>query len=219
MRRNPVKAFINFVVAVSALVVPAGVVAQVPLRPAHKPSLALPAAPAGASAGTAERADLKSAAKPPQTPIARINGVVLTQAYLDEELQRLFPYYAIHGGKVPAGAEVELRQQALHDAVLHELVYQEARRRNLRVSPAKWNQRVGKLRGNFDSRQAFEAAVKKKYGSVQEFERRLRRAMLVEQLWDAEVTRKSARKPCVLTTRATRPSMFVLKPCGCRPSA
>ncbi len=121
--------------------------------------------------------------------------MAVTQSQLDEELQRLFPYYAIHGGKLPAGSEAELRKQAVHDAVLHELVYQEARRRKLQVPALKWQKRLQQVGKGFASRQAYEAAAVKKYGSVAEFERRLRRAMLVEQLWDYEVARKSVVTP------------------------
>jgi len=83
--------------------------------------------------------------------------------------------------------------------VLHELVYQEARRRNLQVPPLKWQKRLQKIRQGFPSRQAYEAAATKQYGSVAAYERNLRRAMLVEQLWNAEVTRKS-----VVTVEAQR---------------
>jgi parvulin-like peptidyl-prolyl isomerase len=135
--------------------------------------------------------DAASAASP-QTKIALVNSVTLTQVQLDEEMQRLFPYYALHGGRVPPSAEAELRQQAMHDMVLHELVYQEARRRGLQVPPLTWQNRLRQLRKNFSSRQAYEAAAARKYGSVADFERRLHRSMLVEQLFDSEVTRKSA---------------------------
>jgi parvulin-like peptidyl-prolyl isomerase len=138
-------------------------------------------------------------AKSPGAPIARINGIALTQDYLDEEMQRLFPYYAIHGGRVPPSAEAELKKQALHDAILHELVYQEAVRRNTTISPQEWQTRMSALRQGFSTQKAFEAAVTKQYGSMAAFKKRLKRAMLVQKLWDQEVTRKS-----LVTTQAAR---------------
>jgi len=131
-------------------------------------------------------------AKPAGTPIARINGIALTQDYLDEEMQRLFPYYSIHGGHVPASAEANLKTQAMHDAVLHELVYQEALRRKVQIPPQEWQKRMSDIRKGFSTRKAFEAAVTKQYGSTPAFEKRLRRAMLVQRLWKQEVTQKSA---------------------------
>jgi len=177
---------------------PLGLLAQMPLETAHQPKISA-SAPEAPSGTAVEGAGTEAPAKPPLTEIARVNGVVLTQAQLDQEMQRLFPYYSIHGGRVPAGAEAEIRQKAIHDLVLHELVYQEARRRNLQVPSLTLQKRLQKIRQGFPSRQAYEAAAIKQYGSVAAYERSLRRAMLVEQLWDAEVTRKS-----VVTEQAER---------------
>jgi parvulin-like peptidyl-prolyl isomerase len=150
-----------------------GLLAQAPVA-AHQPTL--PASPA---------------VKAPETPVVRVNGVVLTEGQLREEMQRIFPYYATHGGQVPASAEPEIRQKAVHELVLHELVYQEARRRNLQLPATVFEKRLRQMRQAFPSRQEYEQAAAKKYGSVPEFRRRLRQAMLTEQLWDAEVARKS----------------------------
>lgn len=175
---------------------PLCLIAQAPLQPSHQPTLSAPGSPA--RAGVASEG-MGAPAKAPLTQVARVNGVMVTQAQVEEEVQRLFPYYAIHGGRVPPGAEAELRKQATHDAVLHELVYQEARRRNLQVPALTWQKRLQQIGKGFSTPQAYEAAATQKYGSVAEFERRLRRAMLVQQLWDAEVTHKAA-----VTTQAAR---------------
>ena len=145
-------------------------------------------------------AQIAPPSKPAQAQIASVNGVVLKQAELDEEMQLLFPYYSIHGGRVPPSAEAEIRRRAMQSVVQHELIYQEARRRGLRVPELTWQKRLRQLRQGFVSKQAYEAAAIKKYGSVAEFERRLRRSMLIEQLWDVEVTRKSV--PTAVAVRA-----------------
>jgi parvulin-like peptidyl-prolyl isomerase len=189
-----------FVIPTAILLVglPLRLLAQMPLESAHQPTISAPAA--GASSRAAVASDgVGTPAKPPLTQIARVNGVTLTEAQLDEEMQRLFPYYAIHGGRVPASAEADIRQKAVHNLVLHELVYQEARRRNLQVPSLAWQKRLRKIRQGFPSRQAYEAAATKQYGSVAAYESSLRRSMLVEQLWDAEVTRKA-----VVTAQAER---------------
>jgi parvulin-like peptidyl-prolyl isomerase len=187
---NFVKRTLIITVAILLTGLPLGLLAQ-QMQSAHTPTMSAPAPVLPSRDATASDASA-ALARPPQTPIARVNNVVLTQTQLDEEMQRLFPYYAIHGGRVPAGAEVELRKQAMHDMVLHELVYQEARRRNLQVPLAAWQKRLREMRQRFATRQAYEAVATKQYGSVAAFEHRLRRVMLVEQLWNLEVTRKAA---------------------------
>jgi parvulin-like peptidyl-prolyl isomerase len=172
------------IAVIPLILLPLAVVAQVGLQSSHQPSFTMPPASSAAPAALSTNA--------PTEQIVRVNGTVLTQAQIDEELQRLFPYYAIHGGRVPEGARKQLNEQAIHDAILHELVYQEARRRGLQVSPEAWQKRLAQIQSGFPSRQAYDEAAAKKYGSVAIFERRLRRAMLVEQLWASEVVRKSA---------------------------
>jgi parvulin-like peptidyl-prolyl isomerase len=153
---------------------------------------------------------VKTPANPPLTPVARVNDVVLTEAQLDREIQRLFPYFTIHGGHLPTGTEAELRKKAEHDLVLHELVYQEARRRGLQVPPATWQKRLSAVRQQVPSRSAFQAAAKREYGSVPEFEHQLRRVILIEQLLDAEVNRKSLVTPeMVRAYYVSRKAQFV----------
>jgi len=190
---------------------PLGLAAQTPLESAHQPAMpaprpAAPSSDAAASGGAPAQA--------PESPVARVNGATLTEAQLNQEVQRLFPYYAIHGGRVPAGAEADLRKKAMHDLVLHELVYQEARRRHLAVPPEKWQKRLSKIQRRYPTRQAYEEAAIKQFGSVAAYEKSLRRAMLVEQLWDAEVTQKS-----VVTEQEVRAYYQNHKPQYLRPEA
>jgi parvulin-like peptidyl-prolyl isomerase len=196
MKQNFVITIITTAIFLAGL--PLRLLAQMPLESSHQPTMSAPA-PGDPSRAAVASEGAGEPVKPPLTQIVRVNGVVLTEAQLDQEMQRLFPYYSIHGGRVPAGAEAEIRQKAIHELVLHELVYQEARRRNLQIPPLKWQKRLQQIRQEFPSRQAYEAAATKEYGSVAAYERALRRVMLVEQLWDAEVTRKS-----VVTAEAER---------------
>ena len=42
-----------------------------------------------------------SAAVSPTAVVARVNGVALTQADLDEQEKAIFPYFRMHGGRIP----------------------------------------------------------------------------------------------------------------------
>jgi len=121
----------------------------------------------------------------------RVNGVAITEDDIQEQMQRLFPYYSMHGGKVPDQYQPEIRQRAINEIVLDELTYQEAKRRGLTVAPDIMNSVVKQAVARFGSRAAFEAYGKARYGSVQGFERRLRRAILIAQLQHLEIEQKS----------------------------
>jgi parvulin-like peptidyl-prolyl isomerase len=133
-----------------------------------------------------------SAAPAPTVVIARVNGVALTQADLLNQEQAIFPYFRFHGGSIPPSAEPEIRRRSLQRMVLDELLYQEAHRRKLTVAEAQLQKGLREMRKGFPSAQAYRTAVGQKYGSVAAFEQRIRRNLLTKQLWDAEVTRKSA---------------------------
>ena len=128
---------------------------------------ALPQAPVASHAPTAAAIanTTASPAVPASAVVAQVNGVALTQADLSDQEQAIFPYFRMHGGQIPPSAEPEIRRLALHKIVLNELLYQEARRRNLTIPAAKMQKGLRELRRDFSSPQDYQAAVVKKYGS------------------------------------------------------
>jgi peptidyl-prolyl cis-trans isomerase C len=155
----------------------------------HAQAFSKPAAPAVAPAAPAV---------PPSAVIAEINGVKLTQAELTAQEEVYFPYASMHGGKIPAGAEKDIREMALHKLVLDELCYQEARRRHFAASEAELQKGLKEIRSRFDTTEAYKAAIVKKYGSEAGLLRQARRTLMIRQLWDAEVKRKSVVTPVEL---------------------
>ena len=125
------------------------------------------------------------------TPVVKVNGTVLTERDLREQMRRIFPYYSIHGGKVPDKYQAEIRQKAMDRIVAEELIYQEAKRRGMHVAPDVMAKVFRSARERFPSAQAYQDYAKGMYGSVAEFERRIRRATLIEQFEHQEIELKS----------------------------
>src|SRR3974390_473352 len=69
-------------------------------------------------------------------PVARVNGAVLTDRDLAREIQAIFPYAQMHNG-MPKSMEPEMRKGALEMIIFEELVYQEALRRKMTISPER----------------------------------------------------------------------------------
>ena len=69
-------------------------------------------------------------------PVARVNGAVLTDRDLLREMYTIFPYAQQHNG-FPKAQEAAIRQGALEMIIFEELVYQEAERRKLTISPKR----------------------------------------------------------------------------------
>jgi peptidyl-prolyl cis-trans isomerase C len=158
----------------------------------HAQALSMPAAPAAMPAAPA------APVVPPSKVIAEINGVKLTQADLTEQEEVYFPYARMHGGKIPAGAEKDIREMALNRVMLDELCYQEARRRHYAASEAELQKGLKEIRSRFNTTEAYKAAIAKKYGSEAGLLRHARRTLMIRQLWDAEVKRKSVVTPVEL---------------------
>lgn len=125
------------------------------------------------------------------TPVVKVNGTVLTERDLREQMQRIFPYYSIHGGKVPDKYQTEIRQKAMDRIIAEELIYQDAKRRGMHVPPDVMANVFRSAKARFGTEQAYEDYGKQLYGSVAEFERRIRRATLIEQYEHQEIEVKT----------------------------
>src|ERR1700746_77349 len=80
------------------------------------------------------KSDMGSVLQVSDKPVARVNGVILTDRDLLREMYAIFPYAQQHNG-FPKGQEETIRQGALEMIIFEELVFQEAGRRNLAILP------------------------------------------------------------------------------------
>lgn len=119
--------------------------------------------------------------------VARVNGAALTERDLHLEMERQFPFYRVHGGRVPAHLEPEIRKKALGRIIFEELLFQEARRRNIEISPQQVEIRINQGRQKFTSKAEFDRVISEQFGSEGEFRLRTKRALLAEALWNREV--------------------------------
>ena len=144
----------------------------------HAPAAAVSAAPASIP--------------PAVQPVARVNGAVLTDRDLQREIFTIFPYARQHGGTVPKELEPEIRKGALQMIIFEELVYQEAQRRKLTISPARISKAEAEFRSQFPSAEDYKRFVQVEFkGSPQVMREKIRRSLLIEQFLKAEVESKS----------------------------
>lgn len=122
----------------------------------------------------------------------KVNGAPVSERDVQEAMQKLFPYYAVHGGKVPAAYQAEIRQKAVNQLVVEELAYQEARRRGLTVPRTEIRKALREASKGFRTTTEYDSWARQRYGSKQAFEHQVERARMIAKLWDLEVTRKGA---------------------------
>jgi len=136
-----------------------------------------------------------TALKPTGKPVARVNGSVLTEGDLVREEYAIFPYARQHNG-IPKDMAPQIRDGALKMLVFEELVYQEAQRRKMTISPAKMQRSEADFRKQFASPQEFNAFLQSDFqGSRDLFLEKVRRSLLIEALLKTEVDAKSAVTP------------------------
>jgi parvulin-like peptidyl-prolyl isomerase len=143
----------------------------------HAPTaLATPAAPGQAVTGK---------------PVARVNGVVMTDRDLLREMYTIFPYARQHNG-FPKGMEAEIRKGALQMIVFEELVYQEAQRQKTIVSNERQRRALLNFKKQFPSQEAYRTYLQADAaGSEQVIKDRLRRSLLIDAYLKAAVKDKS----------------------------
>jgi hypothetical protein len=125
-------------------------------------------------------------------PVARVNGAVLTDRDLLREMYAIFPYAQQHNG-FPKAQQAEIRQGALEMIIFEELVYQEAVRRQLTVSPEKLNHAATEFRGQFKSPDQYRQYLQTEMqGSEQKLRQQMKRSLLIEQILKTDVEDKSA---------------------------
>ena len=125
-------------------------------------------------------------------PVARVNGTVLTDRDLLREMYTIFPYARQHNGSFPQELEPEIRKGALKMIVFEELVYQEAQRRGMTVSPAKLNKAVVDFRQQFKNPDDYKYYVKTEGGgSEQALRAKIQRSLMIDQLLQQDVQSKS----------------------------
>lgn len=125
------------------------------------------------------------------TPVARVNGAVLTDRDLAREIQAIFPYAQTHNG-VPKSMEPEVRKGALDMIIFEELVYQEALRRRMTVSPERMKKAEREFRKQFPTEQEFNQVLQiEVHGSRQLMRDKIRRSLLIEDLLKSDVAQKA----------------------------
>jgi parvulin-like peptidyl-prolyl isomerase len=160
-----------------------------------------------ASAQVASHAPAKSMApaKPqvvsPQLsdkPVAKVNGTVLTDRDLFNEMIEIFPYAKVHGG-FPKEQEAEIRRGALDMIIFKELVYQEALRRKVTITPEQLAHGEREFRKQFHSPTEYQQYLQTEvHGSAQALRARVKRAMMIDALVRSEVDAKSVMTPAEL---------------------
>lgn len=172
-----------------AAVVLAGVSLSTAQMASHAPTRAT--APVAKKAVANVAANGEMAAMAAKT-VARVNGAALSELDLRRMMYTIFPYAQQHSG-IPKDMEPEVRRGAMDMIVFEELLYQEAKRRNLAIAPEKLAKAEGAFRRQFPEKSMYDEYLKVEFkGSPEVLRERIRRSLLIERMLKSEVDQKSS---------------------------
>jgi peptidyl-prolyl cis-trans isomerase C len=124
-------------------------------------------------------------------PVARVNGVVMTDADLLREMYTIFPYARQHNG-FPKEMEADIRKGALQMIIFEELAFQQAQRQGTAVPPERVNHALLSLKKKFSTADEYREYLKADAsGSEKVLKDRIRRSLLINAFLKDEVTDKS----------------------------
>jgi peptidyl-prolyl cis-trans isomerase SurA len=162
-------------------------------------TISVTSAQVASHAPTQFSAPQKKTSQPTGKPVARVNGTVLTDRDLQREMFAMFPYAQQHNGNIPPELAPGIRTGALKMIVFEELVYQEALRRKMTVSPERLNSAEVDFRKQFATPQEYQQFLNTEFqGSQQLLREKIKRSLLIDQLLKAEVDKKSTVSPAEL---------------------
>lgn len=125
-------------------------------------------------------------------PVAKVNGVVLTDRDLLREMYSIFPYAKQHNG-FPKAQEAAIRQGALEMIIFEELVYQDAVKRKITVPAAQVANGEAQFTKQFQTPDEFNAYLKSEMrGSRQYLRKQIERSLMIEKVLKLDVENKSA---------------------------
>lgn len=131
-------------------------------------------------------------AHPQFKTVARVNGAALTEIDLLREMYAIFPYAKQHNGSFPRAMEADIRRGALKMIEFEELVYQEAKRRQLTIAPERMAKAEKQFREHFASAKEYQQFLQMETnGSLPALRTKIERSLLIEDFLKTEVTDKS----------------------------
>ncbi len=129
--------------------------------------------------------------QPSAKPAVRVNGVVLTEFDVVREMYTIFPYGQQHNG-FPKELAPEIRKGAVDMLVFEELLFQQAQKQNITMSPAELDKAMAAFRKQFRSASAYQAYLNDECkGSKDVLRQKINRSFVIEKVLKIEVKSKA----------------------------
>lgn len=122
-------------------------------------------------------------------PVVKVNGVVLYEAELNEQLNLILPAASFH--RVSEEKRASYIPKAMEEIIVTELFYQEALAKDMEVDKKKVKDAVNAEKKRLGGRKALNAAIKARGLTMKEYKEKVRRSFLVKDLAMLEIDQRA----------------------------
>ncbi|MBW2171630.1 MAG: peptidylprolyl isomerase [Deltaproteobacteria bacterium] len=128
--------------------------------------------------------------KPSGDPAAKVNGSVITQKELDRELSRATEQLLQMGRPVSDTQLSEMRKRMLDNLIAYELLYQESKKKGVKVTDAAVDEKMNELKKQYPDEAEFKTMLSSSNLTEADLKSHMKRGIAVEQLVDREIVQK-----------------------------
>ncbi|MBW1744436.1 MAG: SurA N-terminal domain-containing protein, partial [Deltaproteobacteria bacterium] len=128
--------------------------------------------------------------KPSGDKAAVVNGSVITDAELDRELSRAKEQLLQMGRPVSDDQLSEMKKRMLDNLIAYELLYQESKKKGVKVTDAAVDEKMNELRKQYPDDAEFKKMLSSSNLTEADLKSHMKRGIAVEQLVDKEIVQK-----------------------------
>lgn len=126
-----------------------------------------------------------------QKAVVKVNETVLTEADLQEVMNRIIPAASFHGTMSPE-RKAAYRPRAIEELIEEELLYQGAKERGMTVKKSRIKETVKATIKRLGGKKNFKTALKRANLTKKQYERKLEKKFLINRIIRLEVEQKAS---------------------------
>ncbi|RJP22320.1 MAG: peptidylprolyl isomerase [Candidatus Abyssobacteria bacterium SURF_5] len=122
--------------------------------------------------------------------IAVVNGVAITRAEFDTEMDSIKQQFLAMGQPMPEERVAQMEKEVLENLISTELLFQAAQQGSVKVETSEVDEKYASLKKRFPSEEEFSKALEKMHLTEAGLRAKLERGMIIEELIDREIVQK-----------------------------
>jgi len=128
--------------------------------------------------------------KPADKKIASVNGVAITQAELNREMDMQVDRLARQGRQLTDQQKAQLEKDMLESIIEREVLYQQSLKSGIQIKDQTVDDQLATIKKRFPSEQEFSNALKRMNLTEKEVKSQIKRGLAIRRLIDEQVARK-----------------------------